>query len=488
MRAHPTLLAAAVLVTAFSGFYLLPARADLPAVPAPGAAGPTLTGRDWSLRQTPIVEVVRRVRDAVVNIHSERTVRAPAADELFSLTPSQNRVNGMGTGIVIDQRGYLVTNQHVVDDVSSLRVRLGDGTTLSARVLARDTESDLALLKINPPRPLQVMPLGTAKDLQVGETVVAIGNAYGYDHTVTAGVVSAVGRDVTLNREVRYRSLIQTDASINPGNSGGPLINMHGELVGVNVAIRAGAQGIGFAIPVDNMIKVASALLVQVRQRRGGAGAIGPLGLSVRDDLLSGAATRKVVVDHVGEGPASKAGLRKGDVLLKVGDTSVASSLDVQRGLLDREGGQRLAVVIRRDNAERTLELTLEAAPPPVLGARDGGSAPASLTSATSSPAAQVWRSLGLRLQPLTNSAAINRTHPQLHGGLVVNDVRPESPAARAGFRNGDVLVGLHTWEMLSLDNVRFVLDHPDRSTFAPLRFYILRAGQVHRGVLQPAG
>ena len=158
---------------------------------------------------------------------------------MFSLTPSQNRVNGMGTGIVVDPRGYIITNQHVVDDVSLLRVRLADGTTLSARVVARDTESDLALLKINPGKPLPVMPLGTTKDLQVGETVVAIGNAYGYDHTVTVGVVSALGRDVTLNKDVRYRSLIQTDASINPGNSGGPLINLHGDLVGVNVAIRA---------------------------------------------------------------------------------------------------------------------------------------------------------------------------------------------------------------------------------------------------------
>src|SRR5207302_2494486 len=212
-------------------------------------------------RRTPVVDVVERVRAAVVNIHSERTVRGPATEELFAHAPSQNRINGMGTGIVIDPRGYIVTNQHVVEDVSVIRVRLNDGAGYNARVIARDAESDLALLKVDAPAPLPTMPLGTATDLMVGETVIAIGNAYGYEHTVTVGVVSAVGRDVTLNREVSYKALIQTDASINPGNSGGPLLNIQGRLVGVNVAIRAGAQGIGFAIPVDTMIRVAGQML-----------------------------------------------------------------------------------------------------------------------------------------------------------------------------------------------------------------------------------
>ncbi len=223
--------------------------------------------RGWNLRQTPVVEVVRRVRDAVVNIHSERTVRNSGFDEMFSNSSSQSRVNGMGTGILIDPRGYIVTNQHVVEDVALIRIRLADGTTANARVLARDHECDLALLKIDVDRLLPTIPLGTTRDLMVGETVVAIGNAYGYEHTVTVGVVSATSRDVSLNKEVSYKALIQTDASINPGNSGGPLLNVHGELIGVNVAIRAGAQGIGFAIPVDTMIRVAGRMLASRRPR-----------------------------------------------------------------------------------------------------------------------------------------------------------------------------------------------------------------------------
>src|SRR5438128_1207596 len=201
-------------------------------------------------RRTAIVEVVERVRGAVVNIHSERTVLGPASEELFAHTPSQNRINGMGTGVVIDPRGYIVTNQHVVEDVNVIRVRLADGTTHSARVLTRDHDSDLALLKIDVSRPLPTMPLGTSSDLMVGETVIAIGNAYGYEHTVTVGVISALKRDVTLNKEISYKQLIQTDAAINPGNSGWPLLNVNGHLLAVNVAIRAGAQRIGFAIPV----------------------------------------------------------------------------------------------------------------------------------------------------------------------------------------------------------------------------------------------
>jgi serine protease Do len=476
MRAIRTLLAAAVLAAVLPGVpFLAAARAELPAP----MAGPTVVppARAWNVRQTPVVDVVRRVKDAVVNIHSERTVRAPAADELFALTPSQSRVNGMGTGILIDPRGYIVTNQHVVEDVSLLRVRLADGSTYSASVLARDTESDLALLKINPGRALPVMPLGTTRDLQVGETVVAIGNAYGYDHTVTVGVVSAMGRDVTLNREVRYRSLIQTDASINPGNSGGPLLNLQGELVGVNVAIRAGAQGIGFAIPVDNMIRVAAALLVQVRSR----GNVGPVGLSLHDDLVgrpAGGLARKVLVEAVTAGPADKAGLRRGDELVKVGDTSVGNSLDVQRALLDREGGQRLSVVVRRDGSERVLELALDAAPhaAPVAGA-----AP----PAPGAAAALAWRVLGLRLSPLANPAEVVRNHPQLHGGLLVGEVRPDSPASQAGLRIGDVLVGLHQWEMLTPEHVRFVLEHPDRRSFSPLRYFVIRTGQVHPGTFR---
>ena len=237
------------------------------ALPVGGTATAADAAPSFHPRRTPVVDVVRRVRAAVVNIHSERAAAHAPEGDPTGLTPP-NRVNGMGTGIVIDPRGYVLTNHHVVDDVSSLRARLGDGTSVGARVLARDSETDLALIKIDVGRPLPTIPLGTSSDVMVGETVIAIGNAYGYEHTVTVGVVSAIKRDVVLNKDVSYKQLIQTDASINPGNSGGPLLNVNGELIGVNVAIRAGAQGIGFAIPVDNMLRVAADML-SVRRRNG---------------------------------------------------------------------------------------------------------------------------------------------------------------------------------------------------------------------------
>jgi serine protease Do len=478
---HRTVAIAALLLCGpFAGDRALPSAAW--AATPPPASPPA--GRAWTIRQTPVVEVVRRVKDAVVNIHSERLGglgssgagqlgRTP--DELFSHTPSASRVNGMGTGIVIDPRGYLITNCHVVDDVSSLRVRLCDGTTLAARVLDRDATTDLALVKISPPRPLAVMPLGTARDLQVGETVVAIGNAYGYDHTVTVGVVSALGRDVTLNREVRYRALIQTDASINPGNSGGPLVNLLGELVGVNVAIRAGAQGIGFAIPVDTMVKVASEMLA--RQAR-----ISPasLGLGLRDEVrlpaVTGPARREVVLARVEpQSAAARAGLRAGDLLAAVSGVPAASSLDLHRALLEATPGNKLALTVERAGLQKRVELALEAP------------RAAALVSASKGRSTEpIWQRLGIRQRPLASHEieALTRTHAQLHGGLMVLETRPGSPAAQAGFRAGDVLIGLHQWEMLSAENVLFVLDHEQRSTFSPLRYHLLRANRLLQGTL----
>jgi serine protease Do len=418
-----------------------------------------------------VVEVVKRVRDAVVNIHSERTVQAGMVEEFFAMAPSQNRVNGMGTGIVIDPRGYIVTNYHVIEDVNSLRVRLADGATTAGKVVARDHDSDLALLKIEVNRTLPTMPLGTASDLMVGETVIAIGNAYGYEHTVSVGVVSAINRDVTLNKEMSYKSLIQTDASINPGNSGGPLLNVHGDLIGVNVAIRAGAQGIGFAIPVDAMIRVACGMLA-------GRGRGSPAsGLIVKDELRSrpdAAPQRTVVVERLDpNGAAAKAGLKRGDTLVKVGDVEVGSSLDVERGLLDRLAGDKVPLLVRRGDAEQKVELAVETAAPRIVAA----------LPATGDA---TWRRLGLRLAP-ANPETVLRVKSQLRGGLSVLEVRTGSAADKAGIQRGDILVGLHNWEMLTLENVNYVLNHPELASFSPLQFYIIRTGQFHRGSLSLA-
>lgn len=431
------------------------------------AAGqPVTPRRDSALtragaRRTAVVSAIERVRGAVVNIHSER--QAPVGDH-YALTPSQNRVNGMGTGIIIDPRGYIVTNQHVVDDVSLLRIRLADGTSQNAVVVARNPEMDLALLKIDVSTPLPVMPVGTATDLMIGETVIAIGNAYGYEHTASVGIVSAIKRDVSLNKEMSYKSLIQTDASINPGNSGGPLINVNGELVGVNVAIRAGAQGIGFAIPADHMVRSVTEML---KARRRGQSFDG---LVCRDrlDNTGDDITRSVIVERT-DGPAAQAGLKSGDVVVQVGEVKVACSYDIERALLDRRPGETVAVLVRRQAQQQRLDLVL--------------AGPDRMVRAAASGDDLVWNKLGLQLSPAPTEQ-VTRLHRQLHGGLEVLSVHADSLAGKAGIKKGDILIGLHQWETLSLDNVTYVLGHPDLASFQPLSFYILRSGQVRRGIL----
>ena len=437
-------------------------------------------------RRSPVVEVVERVRPAVVNIHSERTVRSPSSPDAYPTNPAPGRVNGMGTGLVIDPRGYIITNHHVVEDVSVIRVRLSDGSSHVATLLARDREADLALLKLDAGRPLPAAPLGTARDLMVGETVIAIGNAYGYEHTVTVGVVSAVKRDVTLNKEISYKSLIQTDASINPGNSGGPLLNVNGEVVGINVAIRAGAQGISFAIPVDTAIRAASEMLSTRRRNL-----VGP-GLTCRDHVILGGPElklqssrgkagpesdgppepewrRELVIERVeADSPAARAGVAVGDVVTRLGGQEVTCTLDLERALIDRAAGEHLTLVVRRPDGVKRLELVLP-------GAERAGP----------TLAEAVWRKLGVRLQPV-RAEQVARTSSQLHGGLAVLDVEPNGLADRSGIQRGDVLVGLHTWETLTADNVAFVLNHPDLASFQPISFYIIRAGQIRRGRLQP--
>ena len=216
-------------------------------------------GREISQeRLTPVVLAVRQARPAVVSIQGQKTV---SAAEAASSPDAPRQVNGMGTGTIVDERGYILTNYHVVSDVRRIEVTLDDGRGYTADLVAYDAVTDLAIIKIPSPKPLSVIRIGTSADLMEGESVIALGNAFGYEQTVTRGIISALGRDVQVSDTQSYDDLIQTDASINPGNSGGPLLNIDGEMIGVNVAVRAGAQGIGFAIPIDQALRTAARLL-----------------------------------------------------------------------------------------------------------------------------------------------------------------------------------------------------------------------------------
>ncbi len=399
---------------------------------------------------TPTVKIVRRARSSIVNIHGRKTVNRSTSP--YSKDDGPQDVNGMGTGVIIDQRGYILTNFHVVDGVREIQVTMADQRTLVATLESHDTKTDLAVIRINAGRKLPVITLGTSADLMPGEPVVAVGNAYGYTHTVTCGIISALHRKVQVSDAQQYPDLIQTDASINPGNSGGPLLNADGEMIGINVAVRAGAQGIGFAIPVDTAMSVAAELMSSKRLGNTWHGII-PRPLDETD-------SRQLVVGDVDrESPAAKCGLKPGDVITAVGDSPITRALDLERALLGRRPGDEVELTVNRNQQAVHVNLVLASAPKR-RARRDEND--------------KTWHMIGLRLEPVPGSQfETYRTH--YHGGLKVTAVRPGSPASGQGIHAGDVLVGMHIWETISLENVEYILNRIDLASQKPLKFYILR-------------
>ena len=427
-------------------------------------------------RVTPIVTAVQRVRSATVNIHSEK--RAKPTDALFSVS-KERKINGMGTGIVVDERGYIVTNYHVVEGVDSLRVTMFEGGSYTADVRSYDRARDLAIIKIDPVKPLDVMPLGTSSDLMLGEDVLAIGNAFGYEHTVTRGIISALSRDVEVNEEQSYKNLIQIDAAINPGNSGGPLLNREGEVIGINVAIRAGAERIAFAIPIDDAREVIAKLLNVERLDNSFHG------LRARD--YKHGADRKLIVEGVvPESPASSAGLQPGDIVVKAGSVEVIDAADFERAVLGHSAGERLDVVIKRGESTQTLSLQVASRSPQQTIATHKIVSQTQVTPPVvrGQDADLAWSVLGMKLMPLAGSEK-GIVAPRYNGGMKVIEVRAESPSQRNGIRSGDILVGLHVWETITHDNVEYVVTHQNLTAFNPLKFYVLRGTETLYGYLQ---
>lgn len=424
-------------------------------------------------RETPLVRAVKRAQTAVVNIHSEKT--ANDKDTIFGGTPGR-KVNGMGTGIIVDERGYIVTNQHVIADVESLRVTLHDGSSFNARVINFDKKTDLAIIKVEPTTPLPVMPLGTSADLMLGETVVAIGNAFGYEHTVTSGILSQVARDVEVNETQAYKNLLQTDASINPGNSGGPLINLEGHVVGINVAIRAGAQRIGFAIPIDDARKVIARLL-------NGRKLSGTYHGILCHDVKKSVERMRLVVDGVESGsPAATAGFQPGDVILQAGGVAVTDQVDLERLLLGHAAGEAVPLVVSR--GESRLNMSLELAKDSPLKVTAASNVRPVVRANNPDTDDASWRLLGVRLTRVSASQ-LEASKSGYSGGMRVLEVRPDSPAAKNGILQGDVLVGLHVWQTVSSENVSYILNHPQLMTFNPLKFFVVRGELIRYGYLR---
>lgn len=463
MRKHPLLRPWLVL----TGVLLLTAGTILLARGGSTAAAPSL----WTEKQpglpasgTPWVAVAKADTPAVVNISTTQVVEDPLAfdgggdskspdpfqdffrhffgEDPSGVPPRAYRTHSLGSGFIIREDGYIVTNNHVVDNATEVAVKLSDGREFPARIMGRDRKTDLTLLKINA-RDLPVVPFGDSEKLQVGEPVMAIGNPFGLEGTATTGIVSAKGRVIG---EGPYDDFIQTDASINPGNSGGPLVNTAGQVVGINTAIYSqtgGSVGIGFAIPIN----AAKAILPQLEAK--GHVTRGWLGLAIQPvtpDLAKalhlpkeqGALVSQVQPDS----PAVKAGFKAGDVIVEFDAHSIGKPSDLSRLVAQTPVGRSATVQVLRDGKPLTLTAQIAELPEPQQVAEAGADR----------------EKLGLAIQPLTPALARELGVPD-KSGLVVAGVKDGSPAAEAGIQPGDVIVQVNWKTVRTIADLRRALE-----------------------------
>ena len=397
---------------------------------SPSTAGGESTGAVGA-RRTVVVETVERVGPAVVNVQTEiqegRRVNPfysldPFFEQYFDnfferrRQPNYTR-QSLGSGVIIDPKGYVLTNEHVVLQASSILLTLSTEETYSAELIGSDPTSDLAVLKIDVDRPLPTIDMGDSDDIMIGETVIAIGNPFGLSHTVTTGVVSAVGRSVEVKGRV-YRDFIQTDASINPGNSGGPILNITGELIGINTAIYGEAQGIGFAIPINRAKRIVDDLIRY--------GEVRPVWYGLRVKSLEPQIAHffdnppghgVVVVEVTEKGPADKAGVRVGDIIVSLAGAGIDDRkgfYDVLRGFT---AGDPVPIEVRRGVVKHDVIV-------------EGREIPAEILIQFA------WEEIGIEVEETSGSTRRRRTPP----GLPVVRVRTGSPAGRIGIKPGDVI------------------------------------------------
>ena len=330
--------------------------------PLPAASAPNLEEaiKNLDMFQAVISDIASRAKPAVVNISPATSAPSHSGK---SDDPSVERrkpeiPSGSGSGVIVNKNGTIFTNQHVVGDAKEVEVRLSDKRKFTGKVIGRDSDTDLAVVKIESSGDLPTLPLGDSAKMKVGQWAIAVGNPFGLEGTVTLGIISATGREsVNLSR---YEDFIQTDASINPGNSGGPLLNLHGEVIGINTAIINFAQGIGFAIPSNMVNEVTSQLIATGKVSRGW------LGISIQEinsDLAEKFKIKEgegILISEVFEGdPAAKAGLKPGDIITKINGLTISSPSTLSRTIASIGPNKKTELIILREGKQKTITLTL---------------------------------------------------------------------------------------------------------------------------------
>lgn len=447
-------------------------------------------------------KIAKQLRPSVVNIQVEALPRQTAetqaprernrADEFFRRffgmpegpgdpfggERERRRRPGEGSGVIVDPNGYIITNYHVIEGADRIRVRLFDDTRngdklFDAKLIGSDPETDLAVIKIDAKKTLEPAPIGNSDAVNVGDWAIAVGSPFGYRESVTVGIVSAKGREVREVTPNSFKKFIQTDAAINPGNSGGPLLNLHGEVVGVSSAIYSrsgGYMGIGFAIPIEMFQAIRDDLI------RHGTVTRGLLGVAIQD-LDAGLArsfgfegTDGVLVSEVREGsPAARAGLETGDIVVSFAGEPMTDKEELRFRVAETRPGTRVPVEVFRDGDVERVEV--------VIG--ELSAADASLGGPEQSES-----DLGMEVRSLSPDLAVRFGLPSDTSGVVVARVEPAGTAARAGLRSGDVITSIDGRDVASVADFRAALRAADVSDGVRLR---VRSAQGRRFVfLQP--
>ena len=428
-----------------------------------------------------ISPTIKRLTPSVVNISTTNVIKAspfaaPYQDEYFKkffekffsdqMPEREFRNKGLGSGFIMSSDGYIVTNNHVVRKAEEIEVILEGGKKYTAKIVGTDPVTDLALLKIDPEGTLPAVEMGDSSALAIGDGVFAIGNPFGLGHTVTAGIVSAKGRALGIGR---YDNFIQTDAAINPGNSGGPLFDYEGKVVGVNTAVAARGQGLGFAIPINMTKTVVEHLKVHGRVIRGW------LGIMIQDitpeisEALGINRDKGGLISEVKEGsPADKAGLRRGDVIVSAAGEKIPDASTLARKLSLTTPGVDTEFVVLRDGKERVFTIKLV-------------EHPENEKIEESPDRAKAEEKLGIEVSEITEQLR-NRFKIKAPGGVIIVKVARGSLASEAGFRPGDVILEVNGGAVGGLDEYQETLEeHGSKET---LLFLVERRGRtIYLGV-----